>query len=153
MMKMMKEDQFLFFMKVESSNSKYQTKTLYINNSETFFRSISSTCLAISSYNFTRRDIKFEIQHLQSIIKKFTRGIFEKMTTKKVIDVFIMKNKQKAQFFADPEKNPCNFFLRSIFKKCSCKSLDNTLNMLYPPARFSAPKTEGGDRPRSCPTI
>ena len=32
----MKEDQFLFFMKVESSNSKYQTKTLYINNSETF---------------------------------------------------------------------------------------------------------------------
>ena len=112
MRKMLHEDQFLVFMKlkVESSNSKYQTKTLYINNSETFFRSISSTCFAISSYNFTRRDIKFEIYHLQSIFKKFARGIFEKETTKKFIDVFMMKNKQKTQFFADLKNNSCNFF-------------------------------------------
>ena len=153
MRKMMKEDQFLFFMKVESSNSKYQTKTLYINNSVTFFRSISSTCFAISSQSFEHTEIIFEIQHPEPIFKKIVYQIFEKVTKKKVIDVYVLENTQKTQFFAEPQKKPCNFFLRSNFKNLVHKSLDNTSNLLYPPERISDTKIEGGDRSRSCPTI
>ena len=101
MWKMMKEDQFMFLMKVESSNSKYQTKTLYINNSVMFFRTISSSCFAISSLSFERRDIIFEIQHPEPIFKRFARSIFEKVTKKKVIDVCVEKQ-AKTQCFADP---------------------------------------------------
>ena len=39
------------------------------------------------------------------------------MTTKKVIDVFIMKNKQKTQFFADLKKTAVTFFFEIDFKK------------------------------------
>ena len=50
----------------ESSNNKYQTKNLCINNCD-FFSSISLTCFPIS-YSFERSsDIKFEILHLHPI--------------------------------------------------------------------------------------